>query len=385
MKLLIETIALRKGIDQVRQLLHNVGTIPILSNILMDARDGNLSLSVTDGDIEITTIIPDVQILSEGGICVSGRLFSDAVKRLPNGSQIEITKEGRGDEVECRCGRIQFSAMTLPAADWPHIPAGEIEYVAIYPAQEMARALEMVSHSQSREEVRYYLNGVHMHPIAEDGRVAFVAASGPKLSLYKSPPPTYKIGTSFPAYIIPTRAASEIARMVSGMGEIDTVRLSGNEAKLVVEAGSIKMITKLVDGTFPDYNRVIPPDTETTITIDCGVLKNAMDRATVFSGTTGKGQMRTSGATLKFTKDELEVRAGLNGEGKANEVIPVDYDGPEIEVGMNALHLVEHLNVIKSRDVHLKFHSLEPKNNPMILLGDDPDVDYLAVLTLMKI
>lgn len=336
--------------DRVRSLIPASNTIPILGHVLLKAGDGNLSLTVTDLDTEVTTSIPDVQVMIEGGVAVPGRMFADAVKRLPQGSQLAF--KASAQNANCECGRIKFAVNTLPEADWPYLPTGDVEFAGVFQAGALLTAIEAGLYAHSTEETRHYLNGVYMHSKEGEDAVAFVSTDGHRLTYYEADAPEFRVGDKIPGIIVPHRSADEIVRMLGGVGEIETVSLSGNEAKLVAHIGTTRLVTKLVDGTYPDYPRVMPGNIADTATLDVDVLKGAIQRAAVFgSGAT----VKHSACSLSFSGDELTIHAGVAGEGKGVEVLRIDYDGPDFIVGCNTSYLLDHLANVNGRDVDMGF------------------------------
>lgn len=357
MKIHIEATALKSGLERVKSIVQRTGTIPILSNILMRASNGNLTLCATDLDNEISLTIADVRVENPGQITVQGHTLADAVRKLPDGAEVAIELEA--GFARCTAGkRIKFEVPTLPASDFPILNPADPSYTITMMASELKTAFELGSYCAGTEETRHYLLGTHL--ITHEDGVHFVTTDGHRLSLYKLAKVDFDAGDKLPPMIVPTRAVNEIIKILATAKETDTVVLMGDHARIMVQMGNATFVSKLLDATYPDYMRVIPKVNDLVALIDRKALYAALDRVATFSKSfksklKGGGSSRACVMTLR--PDELHITAGQSGDvsGRGEELLHIGYDGPEFRMGVNANYLMAHLAAISTNDVNVVF------------------------------
>jgi DNA polymerase III, beta subunit (EC 2.7.7.7) len=254
MKVTVERSTLLKSLGHVHRVVERRNTIPILSNLLLSASENGLRLKATDLDIEVVETIP-ADAAEPGATTVPAHTLYDIVRKLPDGAQVSLETTGDSGLV-LRSGRSRFQLQTLPESDFPDITAGEMAHRFVLPAGELKRLIDKTQFAISTEETRYYLNGIYLHTIDVDGHPVLraVATDGHRLARVDTAAPKGSVG--MPGVIVPRKAVSEIQKLLEdGESEV-AVELSGS--KIRVATASVVLTSKLIDGTFPDYQRVIP-------------------------------------------------------------------------------------------------------------------------------
>lgn len=341
MKLTIDRNALMRALSHVQAVVERRNTIPILSNVLLEAQDdGALRLMATDLDLQVDESVP-ATVAQAGATTVSAHTLFDIVRKLPEGSQVEITAaEGK---MQIVAGRSRFNLSTLPRDDFPVIAEGDLPTKFELPAATLREIIEKTRFAISSEETRYYLMGIFLHIVEEQLRAA--ATDGHRLARVTLAKPDGADG--MPDVIVPRKAINELYRLLE---ELDgTVEISLSPTKVRFGLGSAVLTSKLIDGTFPDYNRVIPTGNDKLLKIDPKSFAAGVDRvSTIASEKTRAVKMSVDGdkVTLSVTSPE---------NGVATEEISADYGSDGIEIGFNAKYLLDILGEIDGDvvEVHL--------------------------------
>ena len=371
MKLTIPRETLAPALASLSRVVERRNTIPILSNILLRAADGRLSLCATDLDIRAETSLT-CEVAEPGAVTLPAHTLSDIVRKLP--AAAEITLEGAGDKpMALKSGRSRFTLQSLPESDFPDITAGEFSHSFALPAKTLAQIVEETSFAISTEETRYYLNGIHLHATEADGAAVLraVATDGHKLSRLQLPAPEGSAG--MPAVIIPRKTVAELARMAKEVEGDVTIELS--PTKIRITAGAATLTSKLIDGTFPDYQRVIPAANDKVATLEAEAFKQAVDRVATISSERGRA------VKLALAATGLLLSVSNPDSGSATEELSPDYDGAPIEIGFNARYLLDILALLGGDSVQLK---LSEPGAPAILQRREGD-SLLVVLMPMRV
>jgi DNA polymerase III subunit beta len=373
MKLTLDRAALLRALEPAARIIERRNTIPVLGNVLLraDAND-KLTLTGTDLDIELRSQT-EARVETHGAVTVPAGTLHDIVRKLGDGAAITLEQTADAGRIILRSGRSRFQLPTLPDTDFPDIAAGEWSNRFEMPAADLARMVAATAFAISTEETRYYLNGVHWHALEEDGRalLACVATDGHRLARLHLPLPEGAAG--MPAIIVPRKAVTEIGRLVAKREGTVTVELSASKIRLSVEG--LRFTSKLIDGTFPDYRRVIPSGNDKRATLDAALLADATERVATISGERGRA------VKLSLSAGQLVLAVTNPDSGEAREEIDCDYDGAEIEVGFNARYLGDILAVIGGDTVLVK---LADPGSPAILQARD-GADLLTVLMPMRV
>lgn len=343
MKLTLPRETLAPALAALSRVVERRNTIPILSNILVTAKDGRLTLRATDLDIQAETSLP-CEVAEAGAVTLPAHTLSDIVRKLP--AEAQITLEGKGEGMVLRSGRSRFTLQTLPESDFPDITVGEFSCRFQLPAASLARIIEEVSFAISTEETRYYLNGIYWHCRQADGAslLTAVATDSHRLSRVEMPAP--EGAAAMPGVIVPRKTVAELARMAKDAEGDLTIELS--PVKIRVTAGAATLTSKLIDGTFPDYQRVIPQTNDKLATIDRETFKNAVDRVSTISSERGRAVklgLSDAGLTLSVSNPD---------SGSATEELEPDYDGAPIEIGFNARYLLDVLGILGGDTITMK-------------------------------
>ena len=356
MKMSIEKAVLLKALGHVQNVVERRNTIPILSNVLMSADGGKLTLVATDLDIEISEET-QAQVDAPGEITAPAHTLYDIARKLPDGAQVSL-KIGADDRLDVDAGRSHFTLPILPAGDFPKMTADGFTHNFVLAAKELRRLIDKTKFAISTEETRYYLNGIYVH--AHNGLLRAVATDGHRLALSEMDIPQGADG--LPGVIIPRKTIAEIRRLIDG-GDGD-VSLSVSEAKIRFQYGSAVLTSKLIDGTFPDYERVIPKGNTKELTIDNKIFASAVDRVSTISAE------KSRSVKLSLTTDNLALAVNNPEHGQANEDLMVDYSAEPLEIGFNAKYLLDVTGQIEGRDATFFLDS--PASPALVKDPEDP-------------
>jgi len=344
MKATIERATLLKGLGHVHSVVERRNTIPILSNVLIEADEGGgIRLMATDLDLQIHESV-EADISDPGAITVPAHTLFDIVRKLPEGSQVElIAAEGR---MQVNAGRARFTLSTLPRDDFPIIAQGDLPTRFELPAVTLKQIIDKTRFAISTEETRYYLNGIYMHVSDEAQPVLKAAATdGHRLARVTVPRPEGAQG--MPGVIIPRKCVGELRKLLD---EIDgTVQISLSDTKIRFDLGAAVLTSKLIDGTFPDYNRVIPTANDKLLKLDPRGFEEGVDRVSTIASE------RTRAVKMALDRDKVTLSVTSPENGTAAEEIPADYGAESFEIGFNARYLLDILGQIEGDtvEVHL--------------------------------
>ncbi|BCB18023.1 DNA polymerase III subunit beta [Bosea sp. ANAM02] len=370
MKITIPRDVLAPALASLSRVVERRNTIPVLSNILLRADGGKLALCATDLDIKVETSVP-CEVAEAGAITLPAHTLSDIVRKLP--AEAAITLDGGEKGMALKSGPSRFTLQTLPESDFPDIADGEFTCSFALPAKTLAQIVEVTSFAISTEETRYYLNGIHMHAMAVEGATVLraVATDGHKLSRLQLPAPAG--AEAMPAVIVPRKTVAELAKIAKEAEGDLTIELS--PTKIRVTAGATTLTSKLIDGTFPDYQRVIPSGNDKVATLAAEAFKQAIDRVATISSERGRA------VKLGLTPGSLTLSVTNPDSGSATEELTPDYDGTAIEIGFNARYLLDILGVLGGDSLQLK---LSEPGAPAILQRREGD-SLLVVLMPMRV
>lgn len=339
MKLTAGREALLKPLQSVIGVVERRQTMPILANVLLVAKNGQVAITATDLEVELVATA-EVDVQSGGEITVPGRKLFDICRALPENAEVAISQSG--DKLSIRSGKSRFSLTTLPAAEFPaveEIHAGESLELS---RASLARLLEKTHFSMAQQDVRYYLNGLLLE--SSQGHLRAVATDGHRLalcqvSLGKSKSPEKQV-------IVPRKGILELQRLIGTGDDGDlTIQLGSNHVR--IQLPGIRFTSKLVDGRFPEYERVIPKDTGNEVSADRQVLKGALQRTAILSNE------KYRGIRLIIRKGSVVLQAHNPEQEEAEEEVDVSYEGDDIEIGFNVSYLQDALGAIDSDRVIL--------------------------------
>ena len=314
MKLSIERAALLRSLNHVQSVVERRNTIPILSNVLMKAEDGVLSLATTDMDLEINESV-EAKISKPGATTAPAHTLHDIVRKFPDGSSVELSLNSEGTQMTVKAGRSQFKLSCLPTSDFPEIGTGNLPAGFAIPAADLRALVDRTKFAMSTEETRYYLNGIYLHAADQEGVKVLraVATDGHRLARFEMPLPEGAV--AMPGVIIPRKAIGELRKLIDEAG--DTIRIELSESKIRFAFDHIVLTSKLIDGTFPDYQRVIPQGNDKIVEVDPKVFTRAIDRVSTISD----GKSRAVKITLQGKN--MTISASSPEAGSATEELEV--------------------------------------------------------------
>jgi len=346
MKLTIERAALLKALGHVQSVVERRNTIPILSNVLFTAGRESLAFSATDLDMEIIDETPAF-VDSPGQITAPAHTLYEIVRKLPEGADVSLSFTGDDPRLQVQAGRSRFNLPVLPAGDFPVMSSDGLSGRIAVDTGDLMRLIDKTRFAISTEETRYYLNGLYLHTVVEDGKAKLraVATDGHRLALAEMPAPEGSAGA--PGVIVPRKTIQEARRLMEDAGE--TIELQVSPQKVRFEFARCGLTSKVIDGSFPDYVRVIPKDNHRTMLVDNALFSAAVDRVATISAE----KSRSVKLSVESGRVILQVR---NMEtGQATEEVEVDYEGEPFEIGFNARYLLDVTSQIAGETAEFRF------------------------------
>jgi len=372
MRLTIDKPSLAKALAHVASVVERRNTIPILSNVLLAAGANELKLTATDLDMELVETVPCTS-KGEGAITVPAHMFYDIVRKLPEGTDIELARDAEQERLVITSGPAQFSLQTLPADNFPALSVDDLGHAFTLPAANLKRLIEKTRFAISTEETRYYLNGIYLHEAETDGKSTLraVATDGHRLAQVELLLPSGAKG--MPGVIVPRKTVLELSKLVEDAdGE---VRIELSPSKVRVSAGRVVLTSKLIDGTFPDYERVIPQANDKRMEVDNVAFAQAVDRVSTLSSDKGRA------VKLALADGKLTLSVNNPDSGSATEELAVDYGYDPLEIGFNARYLLDISQQLDSDTA--EFQLADPGSPTMV--RDVKDTSALYVLMPMRV
>ena len=346
MKLTIERAALLKALGHVQSVVERRNTIPILSNVLLTAGKTGLAFSATDLDMEIIDET-EARIEASGQITAPAHTLYEIVRKLPEGAEVSLGFTGDDPRLQVRAGRYKVNLPVLPAGDFPIMSPEGLSGQFGVDTVGLMRLIDKTRFAISTEETRYYLTGIYLHTLIEEGRsiLRAVATDGHRLALADMAAPEGSAGT--PGVIVPRKTIQEARRLMEDAGEDVQVQLS--QQKVRFDFGRAALTSKVIDGSFPDYTRVIPRENHRVMTVDNALFAAAVDRvATISSEKSRSVKMAAEAGRVVLTVRNMET-------GQAVEELEVDYDGEPFEIGFNARYLLDVCAQIGGETAEFRF------------------------------
>jgi DNA polymerase III subunit beta len=372
MKLTIERAALLKSLSHVQSVVERRNTIPILANVLIEADGNALKLKATDLDIEAVETVP-ADVATPNATTIPAHMCYDIVRKFPEGAQIEMETAEDGTSLSLRTGRSKFSLQTLGKEDFPDLASGTFSHRFTLPAADLKRLIDKTRFAMSTEETRYYLNGIYLHTADSAGTSVLraVATDGHRLACVDLPLPDGADG--MPGIIVPRKTVEQLHKLIEDAEETVTVEVSA--AKVRFTFANIVLTSKLIDGTFPDYARVIPQGNDKVLNVDSERFAEAVDRVSTISSERGRA------VKLNLEGEKLILSVNNPDSGSASEELEVDYAGTPLEIGFNARYL---LDIAGQLDHHTARFDMADPGSPA-LVRDVSDEAALYVLMPMRV
>jgi DNA polymerase-3 subunit beta len=373
MRLTIERAALLKALSHVQSVVERRNTIPILSNVLLTAQDTSLRLAATDLDIEIAENA-FAEVERPGATSAPAQFLYDFIRKLPDGAPIKFDLGGDDPRLLVWSGKSRLTLPVLPGADFPLMPVDALATrFEIHPV-ELKRLIDKTRFAISTEETRYYLNGIYLHTVANSDGVAVlraVATDGHRLALAEATAPEGAIG--MPGVIVPRKTINELRRLLDDTTE--PVKIAASDQKIRFELDDAVLTSKLIDGSFPEYSRVIPKANDKMLRIENKIFANAVDRVATVSAE------RSRSVKMSLDGDRLTLTVNNPDAGLATEDLPAEYESDPIEIGFNAKYLLDVAGQIEGEQV--KFEFLD--SGSPTLVRDESDQHALYVLMPLRV
>ena len=368
MKLSIERAALLKAVSQAQSVVERRNTIPILANVLIEAEGDIVTFRATDLDIEVVDRAAAV-VERPGATTVNAVTLHEIVRKLPDGAQVHLAEDGASARLQVRAGRSSFALATLPREDFPVMATSD--YTANFSAKApvLRRLFDKSKFAISTEETRYYLNGVYMHVAegAEGPTLRCVATDGHRLARIDAPLPDG--AEAMPDVIVPRKTVGELRKLLE---DDDTqVAVSVSATKVRFATPDITLTSKVIDGTFPDYARVIPNGNTRRLEVDAGDFAKAVDRVATVSSE------RSRAVKMQLDEDRLIVSVNAPDAGNAEEELAVAYGDDKLEIGFNAKYLLEIASQVDRENAVFLFNSA---GDPTLMReGNDDSAIYVVM------
>lgn len=372
MKAIIERTALLKALHHVQSVVERRNTIPILSNVLLAGENGTLALTATDLEIEIREKV-EAEIAQSGSITAPAHMMYDIIRKLPEGAQVELSLDESGQRLQIISGKSSFALQGLPQDDFPALTSDEMPHAFALPAESLKKLIEKTRFAISVEETRYYLNGIYFHALEEEGKnlLRAVATDGHRLARVQTACP---VGAeNMPSIIVPRKTVNEVQKLLEESN--DEVSIQVSETKINFAFANIVLTSKLIDGKFPDYNRVIPDKNDKMLTVDSKAFGESVDRVSAVSSE------KSRAVKLSLDKDKLTFSVSNPDSGNASDELSVGYGAEAMEIGFNARYI---LDITSELDGANATFELADSGSPTIIRDAD-DGDALYVLMPMRV
>jgi DNA polymerase-3 subunit beta len=368
MKLSIERGTLLKAVAQAQSVVERRNTIPILANVLIEAEGASVQFRATDLDIEVVDKAA-AQVERAGATTVSAVMLHEIVRKLPDGALVTLSEDAASGRLAVQAGRSHFNLATLPKEDFPVMASAEYASNFSAPAAVLRRLFDKSKFAISTEETRYYLNGVYMHVAeGEDGSVLrCVATDGHRLARIDAELP--EGATGMPGVIVPRKTVGELRKLLED--DDMQIAVSVSETKVRFATPDITLTSKVIDGTFPDYTRVIPQGNSRRMEVDAAEFARAVDRVATVSSE------RSRAVKLAIDEDRLVLSVNAPDSGAAEEELAVGYGDEHLEIGFNAKYLVEIASQVDRENAVFLFNS---SGDPTLMReGSDTSAVYVVM------
>jgi DNA polymerase-3 subunit beta len=372
MKVTLERNHLLKSLGHVHRVVERRNTYPILANVLLKASDGKLDLRATDLDIEVTESVP-AMVGTAGTTSVPAHTLYEIVRKLADGAEVRLDTEG-GEQMLLTSGRSRFHLACLSPDSFPDLKSGSFSHSFSMPAAALRELIERTQFAISSEETRYYLNGIYLHALEVDGVAVLraVATDGHRMARAEVEAPAGS--KAMPGVIVPKKTVSEVQKLLEGADGDVAVEVS--DTKIRFSFGGVVLLSKLIEGTFPDYERVTPKNNDKAMNVDRAAFATAVDRVSTIASDRGGKAVK-----LSMKEGQLELSVTNPDHGTASEELAVEFEPESFEIGFNARYLLDIIGQIRSDNAVFLFNDA---GSPT-LVREDGDAKALYVLMPMRV
>ena len=374
MKVTLERNHLLKSLGHVHRVVERRNTYPILANVLLKAADGSLDLRATDLDIEVTESVP-AMVGQAGTTTVPAHTLYEIVRKLADGAEVRLENEG-ADQLLVTSGRSRFHLACLSPDSFPDLKSGSFTHTFQIGAALLRELIERTQFAISNEETRYYLNGIYLHTLEINGvpTLRAVATDGHRMARAEAAAPVGAKG--MPGIIVPKKTVSEVQKLLDGADAEAEVTVEVSDTKIRVTLGSVVLLSKLIEGTFPDYDRVTPKNNDKQMNVDKASFATAVDRVSTIASDRGGKAVK-----LSMREGQLELSVTNPDHGTASEELAVDFEPESFEIGFNARYLLDIIGQIRSDNAVFLFNDA---GSPT-LVREDGAAKALYVLMPMRV
>lgn len=368
MRATLERAHLLKPLSHVQRVVERRNTVPILSNVLIQADGAEVTLKATDLDVEIVETV-EAAVDQPGIITVPAHMMHDIVRKIPEGARIALETNPDGSTMTLSAGRSRFALQMLPDSDYPDITAGEFSHAFTLPAGDLKWLIDRTQFAISTEETRYYLNGIYFHTVetGDSAMLRAVATDGHRLAQAQVPAPDGARG--MPGIIVPRKTVGELQRLMDDPDATLNVELS--DSKIRVAFANVVLTSKLIDGTFPDYDRVIPKNNGKIMQVDRVDFASAVDRVSTVSSEKGRA------VKLSLADGALTLSVTNPDSATATDELVVDFDSDPLDIGFNSKYLLDITGQLSSENA--TFALADPGSPTLIHDGDASKTLYVLM------
>ena len=371
MKFTVERAVLIKALAHVQSVVERRNTIPILANVLLAAQDDSLRLTATDMEIAVVEEVPGVRVARPGRTTAPAATLYEIVRKLPEGALVELEQGGGEAPLKLRAGRFHTDLAVLPVEDFPSMTEGKLPHRFTLGAGQMRDLVDRTRFAISTEETRYYLNGIYLHAAESDGAKVLraVATDGHRLARYEEKLPEGAAG--IPGVIVPRKTVVELRKLAEETQEPVEVHLS--DTKIRFDLGAVHLTSKLIDGTFPEYDRVIPRGNDKVLEVEKRAFAEAVGRVAAISSE------RSRPVKLSLERNRLLLSATSAEQGQAEEELDAEvvrYDAAPIEIGFQARYLNDITDQIGERVV---FKFADGSAPTLVMDAEKPEALYVLM------
>ena len=354
--------ALLKPLQAVSGIVERRHTLPILANVLLEQRNGQLHVTATDLEMQITAV---AELAGKDGTAttVGARKLQDLLRALPDDAQVNV--DATGSKMTVRAGRSRFNLQTLAASDYPRINVGQEQLQTLTLSQrDFRRLLKLAEFAMAQQDIRYYLNGMLL--VVDTATLQAVATDGHRLSWASLP-----IGGNYTRaeVILPRKTVLELSKLLEDSDSSVTIDILANQARF--RFANVELVSKVVDGKFPDYNRVIPTGHAKRIELDRATLLSALQRAAILSNE------KFRGVRLVLGEGQLRIICTNSEQEEAEEELPVSYGGEPLDIGFNITYLLDVLSNVDAGNVHIAFG--DANSSALVTLPERDDYKYVVM------